>query len=337
MPPGEGGGEDAVQKLLRRYDVYDEHVDVVSAMEWMFTATSEIPKSVVHFERYPSIKVSEELTLTPDFTVLFEDGTAIVGEIAQFAIPDGSVDDLCRQLANYDAITAVPDVQGNLVGVSRVDVVLFVPARLGSQAVRRIIVERANKEGHAYGPDRPPIITQFSRDSERYTFQRLANPENGTLPDSRDPVTIGHLLNNDLSPRVSLFKDVKADKRFVNDPIDPLYLATHLWTATWPTQFPGQTDDIVVSPADLAEVLREQFGKCTAGEVKRALELLHQAGLAAFNPGGTWTVSRKKLSQRGGERDVHKIIAQLAAKKPKPKVEPRHAQPTVQYTQDALF
>lgn len=334
--PGETGADDAVQQLLRNYNIYDEHVDVVSAMEWLFTGTRELPATVVHFERFPSIKVSDDLTLTPDFTVLLADGTAIIGEIAQFALHDNSVDGLCSQLANYDTITAVPDADGNLVPVDRVDVVLFVPARIGLQAVRRIIVERLLDPDHPYNPTKPPVVAQFSRDSERYTFQRLANPENGTLPDTRTPMTLGFLLGNDLSPLVNNFKDLKADRRFMNDEIDALYLATHLWTATWPTQFPGRTDDITVTPADLAELLRNQFGKTTAKDVKRALELLHRAGLAVANRDRTWTVSRKKLSQRG-ERDVHKIIAQLAVKKPKPRVEPRHTVPAVEYTQDALF
>lgn len=322
--------------MLRSYNIYDEHVDVVSAMEWLFTATKEIPSTVSHFERFPTIKVSEDLTLTPDFTVLFADGTALIGEIAQFAVRESSVDELCRQLGNYDALTVVPDADGNLVPVSSVDIVLFVPARIGQQAVRRLIVERLHDTDHPFSPAKPPVITQFSRDSERYTFQRLANAENGTLPNTRTPMTLGFLLDNDLSPLVNNFKDLKADKRFMNDQIDPLYLATHLWTATWPTLFPGRTEDIDVTPADLAELLRSQFGKGSAKDIKRALELLQRAGLAAPNSDGTWTVSRKKLSQRG-ERDVHKIIAQLAVKKPKPRVVPRHTPPPAQYTQEPLF
>jgi hypothetical protein len=333
---GEGSADDAVQQMLRSYNIYDEHVDVVSAMEWLFTATKEIPSTVVHFERFPTIKVSQDLTLTPDFTVLFVDGTAIIGEIAQFAVRDSSVDDLCRQLDNYDALTVVPDADGNLAPVASVDVVLFVPARIGQQAVRRVIVERLHDTKHPFSAAKPPVITQFSRDSERYTFQRLANAENGTLPTTRSPMTLGFLLDNDLSPLVNHFKDLKSDKRFMNDQIDPLYLATHLWTATWPTLFPGRTEDIYVAPADLAELLRSQFGKGSAKDVKRALELLQRAGLAAPNADRTWTVSRKKLSQRG-ERDVHKIIAQLAVKKPRPRVVPRHTPPSVQYTQESLF
>lgn len=322
--------------MLRTYNIYDEHVDIVSSMEWLFTATKEVPATVAHFERFPSIKVSKTLTLTPDFTVLLKDGTAIIGEIAQFALRDESVDDLCSQLGNYDAITAVQDADGNLVTVTRADTVLFVPARIGLQAVRRIIVERLDDPDHTYSPAKPPVIAQFSRDSERYTFQRLANPENGTLPDTRTPMTLGFLLGNDLSPLVNNFKDLKADKRFMNDEIDPLYLATHLWTATWPTQYPGRTDDITVNPAELGELLRTQFGKGAAKDVKKALLLLQRGGLAVANLDRTWTVSRKKLSQRG-ERDVHKIIAQLAVKKAKPRVVPRHTPAPVEYRQESLF
>lgn len=336
MADDDSNGINAVQQLLDRYNLYDEHVDVVSAMEWLFTRTSELPATVEHFERYPRTKISDTVTLTPDFTVLFTDGTALIGEIAQFAVSDGSVDDLCQQLGNYDAITQVPDADGTLTTVSHADLLLLVPSRLGQQAVRRVVDERIQDEEHPYKPAAVPAIAQFSRDSERYTFQRLAHRQNGTLPATREPITLGFLLENDLSPRVSHFKDLKADRRFMNDPIDPLYLATHLWTATWPTLHPGESNDITVDPVAIAELLRAQFGKGNVKDVRRALQLLQRAGLAAVNNDGSWNVSRKKLSQLG-ERDVHKIIATRAVKRTKPQVEPRHRAAPVQYTQDSLF
>ena len=203
----------------------------------------------------------------------------------------------------------------------------LVPAEVGLSAINRIIKERYLDPDHPYKPPKPPVIAQFSRsivrDDFRYTFQWIPDPVNGVLPVTREPATIGLLLTTDSNVGADRFKEVKAQRKFMNDPIKPLYLATHLWTTTWPTEYGSSTDDIQVKPSDVATTLRKQYGIGRAAEVKAALELLAQAGLAVDNGDGTWIVSRKTLRIRG-ERDVHRIIAVKAGRRDAPIVAPTH-------------
>lgn len=316
------------QTLLDDYDLYDQYVDVVSAFEWLFTETIELAPTVRRFERYPRVKLADDTMVTPDFTVLFRDGTGLVGEVAKIALHENSVDKACEQIGKYARLDQLPsDSRGGIASVTDLDVLQLVPAEVGLSAVNRIIKERYLNPDHGYAPNRPPVIAQYSRsivrDDFRYTFQRIPDPDNGTLPVSRNPATIGFLLTTDSNVPARKFKDVKARRKFMNDPIKPLYLATHLWTSTWPTVYGSDFADIEVKPSDIANTLRKQYGIGRTAEVKGALELLAQAGLAANNGDGTWVVSRKTLRLRG-ERDVHRIIAIKAGRHDTPVVTSRN-------------
>ena len=121
----------------------------------------------------------------------------------------------------------------------------------------------------------------------------------------------------------------------MNDPVPALYLATHLWVSTWPTQYGASRDTIEVDPAKTAQMIRKQFGAVRANDVRQALDLLHAAGLATQQKDKTWTVSRKPLRSRT-ERDVAKIIADRAAKTAKIEANVRPRDNT-EYTQGGLF
>lgn len=329
---GAKSGAIALKDLLDDFNIYDQYVDVVCAFEWLFTQVTEIADTVRHFERFPRIKVTvedgTEVTLTPDFTVVFKDGTGLVGEISKLAMHDNSIDKACRQIGKYAELTQLPvDEAGTLVEVSDLDVLQLVPSDVGLAAVQRIIKDRFLNADHDYTPPKAPVIAQFSRsadrDEYRYTLQHLPDPANGVLPGSDDPSTIGHFLTRVNNVTADRFNHIKARRKFMNDPIKPLYLATHLWTAHWPTEYGGAgAEPIEVTPADIAQTLRDQFGTGRASEVKAALALLARAGLAADNRDGTWTVSRATLRLQG-ERDIHRIIAIKAAKNAKPVVRAR--------------
>lgn len=145
------------------------------------------------------------------------------------------------------------------------------------------------------------------------------------MPDGREP-NVAEYLDNDLSVRAEGFIGIKSRRAFINDPIPQLYLATHLWTRTWPTAYGSSTDDILVEPGATAVVLQRQYGHVRTRDIKRALELLRAAGLATDHDNGTWTVSRRILG-RSGDRDVHKIIARRIDTGAKPVVA-RPARPT---------
>ncbi|RBY75958.1 hypothetical protein DQ239_15740 [Blastococcus sp. TF02-09] len=332
-PPGA-----AEQALLTEYETYDQHVDVVSALEWLFTdpAVKGMPATVSHFERFPRIPVAGKRDpLTPDFTVLFSDGSAVIGEIAKLALHENSLDKVCAQIGGYAVLDRVPDGRGGLAAVSHLDVMLLVEAQVGLPAIRRVIKERYLDPEHPYKPPRPPCIGQFFRTESVYTLQRLPDPDNGVLYSGQREPHIGARLDEGLNIKASHFVATKAHRAFINDPIKPLYLATHLWTRTWPTQFGGGREDITVEEKATTTLLQKQYGVGGITVVRRALELLERAGLAANQGDGTWIVSRKLLG-RSGERDVHKIIARRATTKPT-RLVPRRPAPKSAASQDTLF
>jgi hypothetical protein len=325
--------------VLADFRTYDQHADVVSAFEWMFTETKDLPDTVSHFERFPRVEhdgSDSSSPLTPDFTVLFNDNTAIVGEIAKIALHDTSVEKLCAQLGKYSTIPRIQTLGGGLVQVDHVDVMLLVEMKSGMHALNRVIKERYLDSSHGYKPSHPPCIVQFSRDESAYWFQRIPSPENGPLLRPGRKPNIADYLDATLNVGADRFYRIKAERTFINDEVTALYLASHLWTRTWPTQYGAVQGDIVVNPTEIAAELRKQFGAGRVADVKRALELLKAAGLAALGKDNLWTVSFRLLG-RSGERDVHTLIAHRAAIGAKPLVRRRPSPPESGPTQDVLF
>lgn len=302
------------RRLLDGFDVYDRAVDVVSVFEWLHTDAAGVPATVRHFERYPSLVAPDGNQATPDFTILFNRGAALVGEIARFSLREESVNGLCAQLGRYDTLTGVPSSRGSREAAD-VDVMYLVEMKLGMPAVQRILKDRLARPGHPYKPSRPPVVVQYARESDRYTFQRIPDPTNGTLrDDGRDPSVGEYLSTSGLGIRPAKFAHVKAARAFVNDQMDPLYLATHLWAKTLPTRLGRPSAvPVVVTEADLAQSLRDQYGLGKVKDVHNALVLLDKAGLAAAgDTKGEWQVAwhRPRIS-RG--RDLHQTIAARAA------------------------
>lgn len=293
-------------------------MDVVSAFEMAFTTSrSPLPDTVQHFERFPRIPGDQQSVLTPDFTVVFNDGTGLVGEIARLALHESSVESLCRQIGKYDALRQLPTDHG-LVNVTHTDVLLLVPQSVGVAAVKRIVVERYADPEHPYKPSVAPCVVQFAFDENRYIFQRLLDPRNGTLRDGQRADGLGRWFeeNGDFKARPSRFSDIKAARAFINDPVDRLYMATHLWSKTFPTMA-GATSRPVrleVTPASLAAELRDRFGGVRASDVEGALELLQTAKLADRTSDG-WLVAWEEL-RVPGEKDLAHALATRACRPP---------------------
>jgi hypothetical protein len=320
--------------LLRAYETYDQHVDVVSILHWVFTESVELPSTVRHFERFPSISVRGK-RLTPDFTVLFHDGTAIIGEVASLALHQNSVDKLVSQLANYAAITRVPASATTSTNVSYPDVLLFVPNSRGLTAMRRIH-ECINDSDHDYQPTKPPVVAQYAKGDSEYTLQRLPDPRNGVLSAGNRTQHLGLFLDSDFTAKAEHFASNKVAYRFINDSPATLYLTTHLVLQTLPTQYFSDGEQVEVKPADLAELLRSQYGGgIRSDHIKQALELLQHAGYALDNRDGTWAVSLKPLRSRT-ESDVPRVIVEKALKRAKSVIVPRE-RPAEPPDQGTLF
>ena len=286
---------------------------------------TDLPGEVEHFERFPVIDHADGKQATPDFSVLFRDGRALVGEIAYIALHEGSVDSLCKQIGRYDTMGAVP-VPAGAVEAAELDIIVLVPLDVGIDAVRRIHHERRLNPEHPYKPLAPPIVVQFGFSDGKYSFQRLPNPENGQFRDTErsDGARLSHWFESTVSVQPGRFAAVKSARAFVNDPVDGLYLATHLWAKTFATMagelgggFPRRLE---VEPGELALNLRKDHGGVRAKDVVRALELLDRAGLARII-NGVWVIAwdalggkSKDLSQKLAERACNKSTSGTVAK-----------------------
>jgi hypothetical protein len=319
--------EQQVQGLSDEFRIYDQNVDVVSAWELIFTQSdTPLRRRVRHFERFPSIADDVGKKLTPDFTVLFNQGPGLVGEIASFSLNDESVDALCEQIGRYDGLRQLPAESGATASVAAVDVMLLVPFDLGTAAVRRILNERLQVDTHPYKPSNPPVIVQFTLTSgtERYVFQRRPDERNGDFRDANAPA--GARLSEDWfggdDPKVRphRFREIKATRAFVNDPIPPLYLATFLWSKTFAVRGAKSGESrpvrIEIVPNELAEQIRDEHGVVRAGDVEEAMRLLERAKLAERTPTG-WTAYWTELHRGGSDRDLADILARRSVSPPR--------------------
>jgi hypothetical protein len=311
--------------LLRSHEVYDDLVSIVSAFEFLFTEVGSLVSTVTHFERYPAVKHPiDKKSTTPDFSVVFNDGVGLAGEIARFPVHDNGVDRLCSQIQRYDTLDALPGAAGSPVDVPNgVDVLLIVPFSLGTAAVKRILRDRLLSEEHGYAPSRTPCIVQYTKDSERYTFQRINDSANGRLRESNRLQGLGAWLEADNVPvRADRFQQIKASRRFGNDPIDPLYLAAHLWVtefAELSQERPriGRYVSLVVDTPTVANRLRTRYGKGGKKDVDRAMAILGAAQLATPLSGTTWRVAWGELARRNQIDSLLEVIAERAESRPK--------------------
>lgn len=299
--------------LLEKYNLYDQAVDVVSCYQWLFQNVKELAATVQHFERYPRIPVGQK-TLTPDFTVSFVDGDALVGEVARIARQDKSVDGLCRQLHGYSQLTSVPDRptrQGTqFTPAKTVDVLFVTHMRLAKEAAQHVLKERLDNPTHPFKPPRRPVLVEFSQDQDEYVF--VLYPEgNGTLARGQRAAVYG-----DKEPyvcRPGQFDRLKIQYGFMNDNVAPLYMATRLWLRVFPNAFwDDDHKEVAITLQKLVAVVRDQHeGKGTSADVRQGMEVLVAAQLAKeVQPGTEWTVKRQSL--RRTDKDVaHAIVERI--------------------------
>lgn len=299
--PGDDPASEA-ERLLADFQRYDACVDIVSAAEVWFTKAGGIRETVAHFERYPTITHSDGEEATPDFSVLFKDGTAYVGELSNLALEPASLDSLCHQIGRYDTLDRVPGPGGGLVEVSAVDVLLFVPQGEANAAVARL-TEAVNDAEHSYAPGRFPTVFgwSFERERNRYIFSLARGDENqrprghgrehsleGWMASTSNPDT--------LTGMPAHFMAFKVEKRFMNDPTPALYMATLLWGVVFPTISGGQ-GDISTTAAEIAQRLRNDYGRGRANEVEQALDLLRLAGLAQREGPTRWVIAHQPINR----------------------------------------
>lgn len=309
--------------MLREFELYDRSVDVVSAFHWLYTETKELPEVVTHFERYPTVRVrvgDAEREVTPDFTVLFEDGTGLVAEIANIALHENSVEKLCRQLSNYSAITELPDANGRFTPATGVDVLFLSPMKTAGDAVKRVFLERIDDEAHWYSPVERPVLMQFAQEPDQYVFQLWPDKSvNGTLR-AHGSSKLAALNVPQLIIKPGHFAENKVQYAFCNDPVPALYLATRLVVSVFPVMQQDPKQAFTATVEEITSVLRTQYGHGRTGDVQRALELLRTAGLVSKGTDGSWRILRSRSSL--GRENIHISIATRVAKAATAKTRP---------------
>lgn len=148
------------EQLLREYRDYDAKVDIVSCFEVFFCESTSLPATVAHFERFPRYAGADGELATPDFTVLFNDGTMLVGEISKLAREEGSLASLLHQIGRYDTLAQAPSdpLRGGgheLTDANAVDVLVLVPDGEANAATDRID-QAIEKRSHGYAPRQHP-------------------------------------------------------------------------------------------------------------------------------------------------------------------------------------
>lgn len=312
---------DCVEDLMRDYRHYDQCVDVVSIFQMLFEQSeTQLPETVVHFERFPTIGKD-----TPDFTVVFTDGTGLVGEIANVARNDQGRDKTCYQLAKYDQLTQLPvNSSGLLQPVEQVDVLFLTPLE-NSREVAGHILRRLDDEDHDYTPSHRPCIVGYRPNllpqGLAYVIMDPGNPTNGRLREDGRPDGIGAWLDEaSITVPPAKFEDVKAESVFMNDPPKKLYMATALWARVLPTlapQQPRRPEPIDVTENDLADLVRNRYGIGSLSSVREALEVLERANYAArLSTDGAWRVAWEQ-PRRGTTEDLAQQFAEKFCRPPK--------------------
>jgi hypothetical protein len=309
----------------------------------MFTAeeVQDLPSTVKYFDRYPTCIAEGQdgrpKEVTPDFVVVFQDESVLIGEIAVISQHENSVDKLCNQLLSYDRITSVSIGGGHRIQPTRLDVIWLVPSHMQNNACKRVLEDRYTRADHAYSPARPPCIVQYHRGTDRYAFSRIPHPLNGQLVSGLASCQIGTYLNGDLNIKPDRFVSIKTERAFMNDAAVPLYLATYLYLRIWPVMFGGGGGDERTTSQEVAQELQRTYGYGRAKEVAAALELLSSAGMARKQKDGQWIVKRKLLGVRG-DRETHEKLLELIESGSEKQERPSRKRTQPIYTgQGALF
>lgn len=314
---------DVDRKWLRdEYRAYDRRVDIVSSVEVWFTKVTEMKRTVAWFERYPSLKHPlDGNDATPDFTVLFTDGTGYVGELADLALREESLDDLCSQFARYDTLDRLPAGRPSPGGVqptnpvTAIDHLLFVRHADAASADRRLRDAAADAQ-HSFALQHPLVVLGWSFEEERakYAFGRVAGsdrPRGHGRPTSLERWMHDPRQYDTLTGRAVHFDKIKAQRRLMNDPVPAIYLAALLWNDVFGTLSGGQ-GDIDVSSADLARRMRARWGRGRTVDVTPVLDLFVSANLAERTAHG-WRVGHRPLGERG-EDFLEQLLSRLESK-----------------------
>lgn len=321
------------EELLKEFSVYDTAVDIVSCWEASLNHIYAGEFDRFYFDRFPSLE-SGEKTLTPDFTVFFEDSYGLIGEIKR-TFPDDrkAILSELEQIANYDNDLALKHAEESYAVPDTCDIVIIIEGSSAPQIGTRL--QRIITEEDEFDFTNNPVLIryQFNQDAlmSRYEFQRVTQLEfEFQDEDLATENPLSYILGEDgeyqtLEVYPEHFTPFKVRKPICNDAPPGPYLATFLWHKIFPEYLNddqyevwqatnGQKQiSVEVSVEDLTEKVNEYMHNGTVRQIwiRRALDFLCGANLANEENDDEYTIRFMGFVQDVGEENIQEGSQEL--------------------------
>lgn len=324
---------DSREELLKEFSVYDKAVDIVSCWESSMNYIYAEKFDRFYFDRFPSLDTGEK-TLTPDFTVFFDESYGLIGEIKR-TFPDDRQAILSElgQISNYDDELAIKHAEGGYTAPDTCDLVIIIEGSSAPQIGTRL--QRIITEENEFDFSSNPILIRyhFNQDAlmSRYEFQRVTQLEFEFQDDDLDAEdSLSYILGEEgeyqtLSVYPKHFSSFKVRKPICNDAPPGQYLATFLWHKIFPEYLNedqyeiwqatnGQKEiPVEVSVDELTERVNGYMHDGTVKQVwiRRALDFLCGADLAEEDEDGEYSIRFMGFVQDIGEENIQEGSQEL--------------------------
>lgn len=323
---------DSREELLKEFSVYDKAVDIVSCWESSLNYIYSEECDQFYFDRFPSPDAGDK-TLTPDFTVFFDESYGIVGEIKR-TFPDDreAILSELEQISRYDDDLGLKNAEGTQTVPETCDIVIIIEGSSAPQIGTRL--NRIIKENEFNFTNNPVLLRyHFNQDAlmSRYEFQRVTQLEFEFQDEGLDvDDSLSNILGEEgeyptLSVYPKHFSSFKVRKPICNDTPPGPYLATFLWHKIFPEYLNedqyeiwqatnGQKEiPIELSVDGLTQKVNNYMHDGTVKQVwiRRALDFLCGADLAEKEQGDEYSIRFMGFVQDVGEENIQEGSQEL--------------------------
>lgn len=324
---------DSREELLKEFSVYDKAVDIVSCWEASMNYIYAEEFDRFYFDRFPSLDAGEK-TLTPDFTVFFDDSYGLIGEIKRtFPNERKAILSELEQIVNYDDDLGLKHAEGGYTVPETCDIVIIIGGSSAPQIGTRL--QRIISEEDKFDFTSNPVLIRyhFNQDAlrSRYEFQRVTQLEFEFRDNDLDAEdSLSYVLGEEgeyqtLRGYPKHFSPFKVQKPICNDAPPGPYLATFLWHKIFPEYLNddqyeiwqatnGQKEiPVDVSLDDLTEKVNQYMHNGTVRQVwiRRALDFLCGADLAEEEGDDEYSIRFMGFVQDVGEENIQEGSQEL--------------------------
>lgn len=341
-----GEGKKCVKSLEEDFNRYDQYVDVVSCWEEFLNTVYSSDFNDFHFERFPSISnPNGGNSLTPDFSVFFNDDYGIVFEISRTLPQDKEkFEKEVSQLASYDGDLALKTGNGEKKVPKTLDIVLLVSSGESKNIAKRLNHALENE----FDFDANLILLDYTYTNHDanpyYKFKRseeLDNFRDDTISEDKQLSKKMSIDDDDpygdefeavrVSP--SKFCEYKATRVLMNDSPEPIYLSCYMWHEVfydylkqnqrmhWARKNPNKILSIEIDLKDLKEKLNNDYipdYNIRVKELRQTFKFLADSELATRKSKNKYEVDFRNLNKVRLENDIKtnfKGLASLIAKR----------------------